>query len=156
MKRFQFRLERVRRVRRVLDQQARQNLAGAIADRIAAETSLTDLRQTVRERIDEMAALQSSGEIDVRRVLQHEDDLVALGRVIELAEEVVEEAVVYEDECAAALTEARRELKVVESLREKAVLVHRDGVVKSELADLDESAARRHAVESTTAREDDR
>ncbi len=156
MKRFEFRLERVLRVRRVLDQQARQVLAAAIADRVSAEAALEDLHRSVRDRIREMDVLQSSGEVDVRRILRHEADLVLIGRSIERAEEVVEEAEVFEAECADALAEARREVEVVEKLREKEVLVHREEQQKEEMGETDEHVARHYAVHAVDASEDER
>ncbi len=156
MKRFEFRLERVLRVRRVLDQQARQALAAAIADRVSAEAALADLERTVRERIREMDELQSSGDVDVRKVLRHEADLVLLGRGIERAEEVVEEAEVFEAQCADALAEARREVEVVEKLREKEHLTHRVEIQREEMAERDEHVARRFAVRRVDAMEDER
>lgn len=156
MKRFEFRLDRVLRVRRVLDRQARQVLAAAIADRVSAETALADLHGVVRDRIREMDVLQSSGDVDVRRVLQHEADLVLIGRGIEKAEEVIEEAEVFEAECADALAEARREVEVIEKLREKELLAHREEQQKEEMAETDEHVARRYAVHSVDASEDER
>ena len=156
MKRFRFRLERVRRVRRVLEQQARQALAGAIADRVAAEAAVDALRDEGRHHLAEMAVLQRADEVDVRRVLGHQARLVDLARAVELALEDVEEAEAYEDECVRDLADARRELEVVENLREKALLAHREDEQRAALAELDEHVARRHAVAARTAEEIDR
>jgi len=156
VKRFEFRLERVLRVRRVLDQQARQALAAAIADRVSAEAALADLRRTVRDRIRDMDALQSAGEVDVRRILRHEADLALLGRSIERAEETLEEAEVFEAECADALAEARREVEVVEKLREKQLLAYRVEQQREEMAERDEHVARLFAVRPVDGLEDER
>jgi len=156
VKRFEFRLERVLRVRRVLDQQARQVLAAAIADRVSAEAGLADLRRVVRDRIREMDALQTSGDVDVRRVLRHEADLVLLGRDIDRAEETLEEAEVYEAECADALAEARRQVEVVEKLREKELRAHTVERQREEMGERDEHVARRYAVHSVDSLEAER
>lgn len=156
MKRFSFRLERVRRVRRVLDQQARQDLAGAIADRVAAEGAVENLREAGRERIAALDELQAAGEMDVAAVLAGEADLLAIGHRVELALEVVEDARIDEDRAMESLAAARRDLAVVEKLRERALSEHRMETQKGEAAEIDEHVARRYAVANADAREDDR
>jgi flagellar export protein FliJ len=153
VKRFRFRLERLRRLRRVLDRQAREVLARAAAERGLAESSLEDLRGLGRRRLGALAELQGTGPLDPRAVLLHEADLAALGRRIDGATAVLAEAVRREEECAGALAEARRDLRVVETLRDRAIVRHRSDSQQEELAELDEHAARRRAVEIQARRE---
>ena len=146
MKRFRFRLERVLRLRRMLDRQARQALAAAIAERVAAETARDELLESRLSRIHSMAVLQDTGPIDPRAVLLHEISLEALGRRIETACHEVETAAAVEDTRADELSVTHRDMEVVASLRKDALEKHRIETQKEEMADLDEHTTRQRVV----------
>ena len=154
MKRFRFRLERLRRVRRILDRQARQALAEAIAERVRVEAALDDLRTLRREHVDGMAALRERDTVDVRDILLQEADLEALDRRVGRLADTLEQAVYHEENRVRDLADARRDLEAVETLRTKARDAHLAECRREEISDLDEHTARRHAVARVV--EDDR
>jgi flagellar FliJ protein len=154
VKRFRFRLDKVLRVRRIADRQARQALANAITERVRREADRDGLLEFVRERLVAMADLQQRGEIDPRAVMLQQTDLTALRRRVRIAEARIEDAASEEDRRMADLAETRRELEVVEKLREKALAKHRAEAQAEELASLDEFVARRHAVRACAVREE--
>jgi flagellar export protein FliJ len=154
VKRFQFRLERILRLRRMLDRQARQTLATAIAERVAAETARDELRGLKEKRIRGMAVLQNAGPIDPRAVLLHELSLQALGRRIEIACGEVEKAGTVEETRADELAVAHRDMEVVARLRKDALENHNIEMRKEEMADLDEHTTRRSVM--ATAGESER
>jgi flagellar export protein FliJ len=137
----------------MLDRQARQVLAAAIAARTEAEDRLDDLRGMGRRRLGVLAELQGVGVVDTRAVLLHEMDLSALANRIDGARETLATAIRREEECAEALAEARREVGIVDRLRERALDRHRTETQREESAELDEHVARRHAVERRARRE---
>lgn len=154
MKRFRFRLERLRRVRRILDRQARQALAEAIAERVRIETTLEELRETRRHRVLGMTSLQSEGPLDPRDILLQEADLAALARRADRIALELSTAMMREEERASALADARRDLEVVEKLRDRALTEHVAKSRREEAASLDEHTARGHIV--ARAMEDER
>jgi flagellar export protein FliJ len=133
-------------VRRILDRQARQALAEAIAERVRIESRLDDLRAVRRLKVAGMARLQSEGAIDARHVLLQEADLVALDRRAQRLALDLEESAQQERKRMSALADARRDLEVVRNLRSRALSDHREACQKEEIADLDEHTGRRHAV----------
>ncbi len=147
MKGFQFRLEPVLRVRRhALEQcrlalaKARRALREALATRSACDAVLREAQAICADR---MAQGLPGGELRERRnALAH-----ALGELAQ-AEAAAVAAEQQVTAALAAVTHARREVRALEILREKALTEYRREAARREQAELDEVASRVRGLEA--------
>jgi flagellar FliJ protein len=145
MKGFQFRLEPVLRLRRHGLDRRRLDLARARVSLRAATRlrgALADaLRAAQERRAVRMAEGLRAGEL---RELQHGVEHL-LGEVSR-ADAAVRAAESAATQALAGVTEARRSVRALEILREKALAEHRRELERREQAELDEVAGRSHPV----------
>jgi len=143
VKRFRFRLEKVLRARRLMADVARRDLGVAAQVRRRCEEQLHVLTEGQQSAIEELTALQASDEIDTAPVLVTALTIDRLGELIGHASTRVGEATGFEDEKRTQLALARRDMRVVEDLREKAQRAYRDECASEEMAEIEEMGLRR-------------
>jgi flagellar export protein FliJ len=153
VKRFRFRLERVLRLRRMLESQARHDLAAAVSERVVAETDRDELRERRRQGVRDLSVLQEPGPVDPRAVILCDTDIEAISRRIDLACAVVAQARETEQQRADEVAEAHRDFEVISRLRRNARETHRLEMQKEEVADLDEHTTRQRVVAAAGERE---
>ncbi len=143
MKRFRFRLEKVLRARRLMADVARRDLGVAAQARRRCEEQLHALAEEQEDAVQSLHELQASGAIETAPVLVTAFTIDRLGDLIADATARVDEATAQEDAKRVVLAVARRDMRVVEDLREKALRSHREECAKEELAEIEEMALRR-------------
>jgi flagellar export protein FliJ len=147
MAKFRFRLDTLRRLREA----ARDGRRAALAEAYRAEELLREQQEHLGRELERLAAesraAASPGRIDVDRLLDaRRYELVLRAHQKQLAaqqENVAEEV----ERRRQALVEADREVRVLESLREKHLRRHREEEARRETKELDEAAAVRAARE---------
>lgn len=119
MKKFRFRFESLLRFRKSRRDQCCQILSKLFAD---LEKLRLDKRKTIGHRLDQLSELRDlsgKGKLDVDRVTSrrfHAGQLLADIESIEQQQDMLDGQI---EMCRKVLTEAEREVKVIEKLREK-------------------------------------
>lgn len=140
-KSFQFRLEKVLDVRRLKEKSAHRELAAAqqaVADRNGIILGLMSQEDEAKR---ELRALQERA-VDVPRLRLAGDFVTSLARLLQREYETLQTLVIVEIEKRHALTEARKDVRVLERLRDKQARLHRQGLDVEERKFLDEIARR--------------
>lgn len=135
MKRFRFRLEAVRRVRDVRERQARAALARAMqqasenAKAIAAQRETSD---SATERVDATLAESGCSAAELKRILALRTEAATRIDRLERMQLTLDERIRERRSEHAA---ARRELRVVEQLRERALAEWKIEAARAEVRD---------------------
>jgi flagellar FliJ protein len=136
---FRFRLERVRELRERREDEARRELASALAEHFRAEERLRDAEQ----RIESARAAQ----LEAVRAPRSGTDLLARQFYLErtetvrsLTREVVDQSEAQVDHRRALLTEAARERQALERLKQRRQAEHAAEAARVECLTLDEIA----------------
>lgn len=150
MKRFQFRLERVLRVRETLERVAREQWARAEADAVIAETEAERRREAARSARAELADERAIGPVDTRRMLAATEVVDGLERVAGVARERANAFRQRAERERHAWRETDIDREALVRLREKRRCEWRLEREAAETAELDEVAGRRAARSSRT------
>ena len=143
-RRFEFRLERVRRVRVLEEEVARAERSAAEHAAREAETRRDQARERIARSRALLAGVLTARSIDARSILlSHralDSELRALERGVESARTARERA----ERFAAHHREKKTAARALEELRKRALVAHREGLEKAANQELDEAAAARH------------
>lgn len=143
-KRFEFRLERVREMREKAEDEAKEQLATALAERERWVQERDEAsRSLVRARRAQRSAAVGGG-ISIAEMMAHQSFLERTERTEKAVEMDLSR---QEQEVAArraALVRAAQERQVLDKLREKAERTHRAGLARAEAAMIDELALNAH------------
>lgn len=143
-KRFEFRLERVREMRMKAEDEAKEELATAMAERETwARRRDEASRSLVRARLAQRSAAVGGG-VSIAEMMAHQSFLERTERTEKAVEMDLSR---QEQEVAArraALQAAAQERQVLDKLREKAAAKHRAELERAEAALLDELALNAH------------
>ncbi|HWT95644.1 MAG TPA: flagellar export protein FliJ [Solirubrobacteraceae bacterium] len=143
-KRFEFRLERVREMREKAEDEAKEELATALAERERWAQRRDDAsRSLVRARLAQRSAAASGG-VSIAEMMAHQSFLERTERTEKAVEMDLSR---QEQEVAArrsALQIAAQERQVLDKLREKAAAKHRAALERAEASMLDELALNAH------------
>ena len=143
-KRFEFRLERVREMRMKAEDDAKEELATAMAERERwVERRAEASRSLVRARLAQRSAAVSGG-ASIAEMMAHQSFLERTERTEKAVEMDLSR---QEQEVAArrsALQAAAQERQVMDKLREKAAAKHRAAAERAEASMLDELALNAH------------
>lgn len=118
-KRFKFRLETVQKVRRQREDAAKRVVAERLREIAAVHADIGSMQEQIRREIDGFRQTHATGRIDVTQIARHRHWLVQLdqsaltcrSRLAELQDHLSHER--------GALTEARREVRILEKLEER-------------------------------------
>lgn len=145
MKKFNFKLESVLKYRKILCDQAKEDLAKANKERqdIEAELHAVD-EEEVRQR-EKFKENQSMGQIDVRHILHQLSYMAHLGLCKKEIKHDLAENKKKIDEKRAAYLDKSRDQKALEKLKDKNKLDHIKDALREEQAAIDESAITRHS-----------
>lgn len=139
---FKFRLESILKLRMTARDRCRESLAAAYrADQILKQ-QLEAMRQTIRQTQRMLRHLSNPGHINVDRLLEtHRYELSLESQVAEMERKrsQVQDEIQRRRE---TLVEADREVRILEKLRNRKQLEHRQHEAKSEIRELDEVALR--------------
>lgn len=143
-KRFEFRLERVREMREKAEDEAKEQLATALAERERWVQERDEAsRSLVRARRAQRSAAVGGG-VSIAEMMAHQSFLERTERTEKAVEMDLSR---QEQEVAArraALVRAAQERQVLDKLREKAERTHRAGLARAEAAMIDELALNAH------------
>lgn len=136
---FRFKLQSVLDYRKILEDQARQELSAALARETAARQRTEQEESALVALQEDLAQKQVLG-ISVEELLLYEENIHhRTGRLSDCREELAELSQESETR-RAALCHASREKKLLERLREKKVAEHRQWLHRQETNLLDEIA----------------
>ncbi len=145
MKKFQFRLESLRRLRAAREEERKRTFAAAVKFYRKELERLEELKDRERKAREELAERLASGSVR-EEILGLRDFLEGMAVSIKSQEDRVEEARVRMEEERRLLVEATRERKVVDKLHERALMRYRYEVSREEQGFLDEVAGVRFVV----------
>ena len=144
-KRFEFRLERVREMREKAEDEAKEDLAVALAERERWVARRREAAETlVSARVAQRQAAVGGGGISIAEMMAHQSFLERTERTEKAVEMDLSR---QEQEVAArraALQAAAQERQVLDKLREKAERKHRAALERAEASMLDELALNAH------------
>lgn len=139
---FTFRLQRLLEVRRLREEQAGQELARARGEVAAQNGRLLEAVRLGREEGEAVRPL-CRGALDLGQLRLHETWRGALGRRLETEFGRLKELTRIETEKRDAFVKARRDVRVLERLRERQEGIHRLEADRRDQRFLDEVAHRR-------------
>jgi len=141
-KRFQFRLETVRRIREQAKDARLRDLAVAVRNLNASERTLQKLGDRLSETMEELRGFKGQGLLDVSTLRAQQYFGVWLDwQIRDAGEEMKEKRKAVEAE-RSKLAAANAQFKAIEKLRERAMERHSLQVRREEQAAMDEIAAR--------------
>lgn len=147
MKRFAFRLERLRELRERAERERAAILGAAMREEDACADALSRAQRELEAAREQLASAPAAGPVPAGFL--HSLDTArgaAEGRVDAAAESLVE-ASQRVDEERGLYTGARRDLRVLEKLKEKRFDAWRDRLSREEQKETDGVAARNHAAQ---------
>ena len=142
-RRFEFRLERVRALRERTEDEAKEQLAGAMAERERWAARLADVAAQIASARAGHAGAAAQG-TSVAQMLAHQAFLERSERELQTAELDLSRQDAEVEARRAALQQAARDRQVLERLKEKQATEHRLAAERAEGAELDELALSRH------------
>jgi len=145
MKRFKFRYQTLLEVRERAQRQEEELLQHLLRRQRAAEDELAALRRDEQAQRDAWLAAQEAGGLDLDQVAMIQQFLYVLETRIRKALQAMEDAVARVDNQRELLSEAMRQVEIISKLKERDEKAWRDGIERSEAAELDELATLRHA-----------
>ena len=148
MPRFQFKLEKLRRLRETARDERRASLAEAFRAQQILEDRQTALGREIFESQIAQRALMEAGELDVTGAIEQQRfRLSAESRQANLAEQSAALDAEVEKR-RLALIEAEREVRLLDKLEERQKEEHALRQSRMDVKELDEVASRRHGEES--------
>jgi flagellar export protein FliJ len=144
-RRFQFRLQRVERVREIQEQEARGAFALAEAEARAREADCERAQGELQRGRAALGALQAAARIDVQAVLLAQRGTLSLTRALRVARERLQLARARSDELRRAWQEREQAREALGRLGERARTRHVAEQARVELAEIEESVQARSA-----------
>ncbi len=137
-KRFRFNLETVLKIRQQREDAAKRVVAARLRQIAEVEGEIAGLQTQIRLEIDAFRRSHAQGRIDVTRITRHrhwliqldQGVLIARHRMSELQQELARER--------AVLTEARKQVRVLEKLKERRYQRYRKELARAEARENDE------------------
>ena len=143
MSRFAFRLEKVRALRESAEDQAKEQLAGAMAERERWAARAVEAEERVGSaRASQLGTTQGGASIE--QLLAHQAFIERSEREQQTAELDLSRQETEVDARRTALQHAAQERQVLERLKTKQADAHRQAAERRESAELDELALSRH------------
>jgi flagellar FliJ protein len=137
-KSFAFRLEKLLEVRRAKEEAAQRELASARQAVEVRNAVILDLMNREDDAKNDLRALQQAGAVDVDRLRLSTEFLGALERQLRREYEALQRLVQVEMEKRERLSDARKEVRVLERHREREQVVYRQDLDRQERQFLDE------------------
>lgn len=156
MKRFQFRLARVLRVRRIEEQAARATfLEQQVLAREAQESAEQALgqRQLMESQLTDQL---QSGPIDPRSAIRGQNSIEGMGHVCRRRRDQATTLSLQAEQAREPWVETRVDVRALERLEDRMRERHLSAVEKKANQELDETAARRAAVPARAKQQEDR
>jgi flagellar FliJ protein len=145
MKRFKFRYQTLLEVRERAQKQEEELLQHLQRRLGEAEGALQGLHADEQAQRDAWLAAQQRGGLDLDQVAMIQQFLYVLDTRIKAQRRAVEDAVARVDNQRELLAEAMKQVEIIKKLKERDEKAWRDGIERSEAAELDELATLRHA-----------
>lgn len=143
-KRFVFRLETVQRVRALREREAQRKVAAKRAEIARLDELNRAAAADIRREQERLVGEQRGAAVDPRGLARGRAWVTHLRTTILQREEQKRARLAELEELQDAWRETRKQLKVIEKLRERRVAAHRAEQHKREQADMDEVAQRLH------------
>jgi len=140
---FRFRLGRLRKVRRLQEEQERERWLEAELARREAEAAEQQARAALHAAEEDLRARQAADALGVLEVLQAQDALERVNVVLRGARERARTAAYQAERMRAPWEERRKEVRGLERLEERAREVWRREELRRETMEMDEVARRR-------------
>jgi flagellar protein FliJ len=138
MKRFQFRLGAVLKLRERAEDQRKQELAEVVRLRREHQDKHDSLQDSLDEQKQQMRDMAAGGDVNVERLIGYQRYAMSVDFQVRRLEETLR---VIDEEMArrrGVLAEATRDKKVIEKLRERQHDEYLAGVAREERRELDE------------------
>src|SRR5436190_23255633 len=137
-KAFEFRLEKLLDVRRAKEEAAQRELAAARQAVDVRNAVILDLMNREDDAKSDLRVLQQGGAIDLERLRLSAEFVGAVERQLRREYEALQRLVLAEMEKREKLTQARKDVRVLERNREQKVRLHRQDLDLQERKFLDE------------------
>jgi len=137
-KTFQFRLEKLLDLRRTKEDVAQRELAAARKAVEIRNRGILDLMDREEQAKADLRDVQKAGAIHVERLRLATDFLSAVGRQLQREYESLQELVKTEIAARERLSQARKDVRVLERHREKELRKHQQGLDREDRRFLDE------------------
>ena len=137
-KAFEFRLEKLLEVRRRKEEAAQCDLASARQAVEVRNAVILDLMGREDDAKSDLRALQQGGSLNLERVRLSAEFAAAVGRQLQREYETLQRLVRAEMEKREALTQARKDVRVLERHREQELREYRQDLDRQERRFLDE------------------
>ncbi|HVE39108.1 MAG TPA: flagellar export protein FliJ [Planctomycetota bacterium] len=137
-KAFEFRLEKLLEVRRAKEEAAQRELASARQAVEVKNAVILDLMDREDDAKTDLRSLQQAGAVDVERLRLSSEFVAAVERQLRREYDLLQRLVQVEMEKRERLTEARKDVRVLERHREKEVVTYRQDLDRQERKFLDE------------------
>lgn len=145
-KRFVFRLETVRRVRGLKEQEAQRAVAAQRAQIAQLEQLNAQAQRDIASQQKVLADNQAYTSVDPRELARGRSWIAHLRTSIWQREQQIAELSTKLEELLDVWREARKQLEIIEKLRERQVQSHRTQVRKAEQREMDAVAQRLHVL----------
>jgi flagellar FliJ protein len=137
-KAFEFRLQKLLEVRRAKEEAAQRELASARQAVEVKNAVILDLMDREDDAKNDLRSLQQAGAVDLERLRLSAEFVAAVERQLRREYDVLQRLVQAEMEKRERLTEARKDVRVLERHREKEIVVYRQDLDRQERKFLDE------------------
>lgn len=141
MKKFQFRLERIQKLRERTREQRKLSLAEAIQYRQRVEDQIEQLNQVRAEEKEALRQSLSGGAVTIEDVIRSQTFDGLLGRFSQQLGNQLQQVDVVVDQRRVQLMEAEKSVRILEKLEEKQHDRHEHAEERAERQILDELAA---------------
>ncbi len=137
-KAFEFRLEKLLEVRRAKEEAAQRELASARQAVEVKNAVILDLMDREDDAKNDLRSLQQAGAVDLERLRLSSEFVAAVERQLRREYDLLQRLVQLEMEKRERLTEARKDVRVLERHREKEFVTYRQDLDLQERKFLDE------------------
>jgi flagellar FliJ protein len=137
-KAFEFRLEKLLEIRRAKEDAAERELASARQAVEVRNAVILDLMDREDDAKSDLRELQQGGAVHVERLRMASEFVAAVERQLRREYEELQHLVQVEMQKQEALTQARKDVRVLERHREKELVVYRQDLDRQERKFLDE------------------
>lgn len=142
--RFRFRLQTVLRLRELAEREARRQVGVKQAEIAQLDQQNLQTNNEIRQRQRLLTQAQSRAQLDLADLSQGRTWIARLRQAIWQRELVKAEKQKELDVLSDKWRETRKQLKIIEKLRERRAAAHRKAATKKETLELEETARRLH------------
>jgi flagellar FliJ protein len=140
MAQFTFKLQAVLRQRDLQEQECQRDLALLQADRVAVQTELKRLDDTLRAAVADLRQNQLTGELNLSFLAAHRRFVLAVQRQTAVWLTKLDAAQKKVDAARVKLAEAAKQRRIIEKLRERQHAAWAEAINRKETAAMDEIA----------------